>query len=165
MIEIDNKQIAIQITEEINKTIKNAIEEALKYENFLKPYEVSVLITDNTGIQEINSEFRHINKATDVLSFPMLNNEHGSYKNGEIETSFEDINPESGEILLGDIVISIEKAYSQAEEYGHSTLRELAFLTVHSVLHLLGYDHEFDEDRIIMRNKEEEILDTMKLSR
>jgi probable rRNA maturation factor len=88
-----------------------------------------------------------------------------NYKNGVPGTDFEDTNPENGAVLLGDIVISMEMAYSQADEYGHSIHREIAFLTVHSVLHLLGYDHEIDEDRFIMRNKEEEILKAMKLFR
>lgn len=165
MIEIDNRQNIIEITDNINLTIKNAIEYALRYENFAKPYEVSVVITDNLGIQAINLEFRHIDSSTDVLSFPMLDYDDNYYENGIIEASFEDTNPESGEIVLGDIVISIEKALTQAEEYGHSILREIAFLTVHSVLHLLGYDHEIDEDRLIMRSKEEEILNMMKLFR
>jgi probable rRNA maturation factor len=165
MIEIDNKQITIKITEEINKTIINAIEQTLIYENFHKPFDVSVLITDNIGIQRINLEFRHIDKSTDVLSFPMQSYIKGHYENEDFETSFEDINPETGAILLGDIVISSEKAFTQAEEYGHSIFREIAFLTVHSVLHLLGYDHEVEEDRFIMRNKEEEVLNIMQLFR
>lgn len=160
MIEIDNRQNVIEITEEINSIIINAIESALRHQNFDKPYEVSVVITDNPGIHEINLEFRNIDRPTDVLSFPMLDN-----LEDEININIEDTNPESGEVILGDIVISIEKAYSQAEEYCHSVIREVAFLTVHSVLHLLGYDHEIDEDRIIMRKLEDAILDDMKLYR
>jgi probable rRNA maturation factor len=165
MIEIENRQNSIDITEEINNTISDAIEEALLYEKFQDPFDISVIITDNPGIKAINLEFRNIDRETDVLSFPLLNYEDGPYEYDKFEASDEDINPENGAVLLGDIVISIEKAYSQAAEYGHSFSREIAFLVVHSVLHLLGYDHEIEEDKVIMRNKEENILNTMMLFR
>lgn len=155
MIEFDNRQDKIEFSDDIKNIIEKSIDFSLKYENFLKEYEVSVVITDNEGIKEINKQFRNIDKETDVLSFPMLDNKVID------DFDFEDINPLTGEVILGDIVISLEKAKSQANEYGHSFEREIAFLTVHSTLHLLGYDHEKDEDRIIMRNKEESILENM----
>ncbi|MBE7064140.1 MAG: rRNA maturation RNase YbeY [Clostridia bacterium] len=104
---------------------------------------VSVLVCDNAAIKELNAQWRGIDKATDVLSFPM----------------------EDGDEMLGDIVLSLEKAYEQAEEYGHSPAREIGFLTVHSMLHLYGYDHIEEEDRAEMRAMEEKILTKLKLLR
>lgn len=165
MIDIDNRQNEIEVTDEINFTITNAIETALKHKGFDKPYEVSVVITNNLGIKSINYEFRNIDKETDVLSFPM-HDFMGNYYSGEGTQDFnEEINPENGNIVLGDIVLSIEKAVAQASEYGHSLLREIAFLTVHSTLHLLGHDHENDTEREFMRCLEEDILSIMKLTR
>lgn len=165
MIEIENRQSKLEVKEDINCLIESVINEALNYENFKKPYEVSVVFTDNEGIRDINKQFRGIDKETDVLSFPMLDFDEGYEEDGEIEIDIEDINPESGCVVLGDIVISLEKAYEQSQEYGHSFEREVAFLVVHSVLHLLGYDHEEDEDRVIMREKEENILSKLGITR
>lgn len=120
-------------------------------------FEVSVLITDDDGIHELNREFRGIDRKTDVLSFPMLEYESE-------EKPKEDMLP-GGENILGDIVISLETAVSQAEEYGHSVLREISFLTVHSMLHLFGYDHETDKDRQKMRDREEYFLNKLGLVR
>ncbi|MCX7694550.1 MAG: rRNA maturation RNase YbeY [Caloramator sp.] len=165
MIEYDNRQNKIEFTDEMRNLINRAVEFTMKYENFNKPYELSIIITDNEEIREINKQFRGINKETDVLSFPMLEYDEGYYEEGEIEVDIEDINPESGAVVLGDMVISLEKAKEQSIEYGHSFERELAFLVVHSTLHLLGYDHEIEEDRIIMRRKEEDILNNIGLTR
>lgn len=165
MIEIDNRQNDILVTDEINQVIKSAIIKALELEKFDFNYDISVILTDNHGIKEMNNEFRKIDKETDVLSFPMQDFSKGSFKKEEFDINKADINPESDEVLLGDIVISVQKAFSQAGEYGHSILREIAFLTVHSVLHLLGYDHELEEERTLMRMKEENVLSMMKLFR
>ncbi len=110
--------------------------EVMKNEECNFDAEISFTFTDNEGIREINREYRDIDKATDVLSFPML-----EFGDGEEDAEFE---TEDGLVLLGDIVISIERAREQAEELGHSIRRELAFLTAHSMLHLLGYDHVDD---------------------
>lgn len=165
MIEFDNRQQKVDFTSNIKEIIEKSAAHALEHEGFNKAYELSVVITDNEGIREINKEFRQIDKETDVLSFPMLDYDDGYYDEGEIEIGFEDINPLSGEVVLGDIVISLEKALEQAEDFGHSPEREISFLTVHSILHLLGYDHENEEDRTIMRCKEEEILNDLGLRR
>lgn len=131
------------------------------------PYEVSVniLLTDNEEIHQINLSERNIDKPTDVLSFPMLDYDApGDF--GFI--SDEDIyyfDPDSGELLLGDIVISLETAKKQAEEYGHSFTRELAFLCAHSMLHLFGYDHMDDEERVIMERMQKEILEGINITR
>lgn len=150
---IENEQTAIEITPGHNALIKRAIEEALSYEDCDFDSEVSVTITDDIRIHEINLETRGIDKPTDVLSFPMLEFD----ENGDIINS--DFDMDEDLLMLGDIVISAERAKAQAEEYGHSFERELAFLTVHSMLHLLGYDHlTSEEDERIMFGKQEEIL-------
>lgn len=163
MIEFDNRQNSVNFTQELEDLIQSSISFALQYEKFIKPHEMSVVITDNKGIKAINNEFRSIDMETDVLSFPMLQYEPSEEKDFKLE--FDDLNPETGEAVLGDIVLSLEKALAQSKEYDHSFEREVAFLIVHSVLHLLGYDHEKDEDRKVMRQKEEAILDSMDMKR
>ncbi|TDT51095.1 rRNA maturation RNase YbeY [Fonticella tunisiensis] len=163
MIEFDNRQTRIDFSKELESLIEKSVEAVLALENFNKEYELSVVLTDDAGIKEINREFRNIDKATDVLSFPMLDFEEGYYD--EEDMDIEDLNPDSGAVVLGDMVISLERAKSQSEEYGHTFEREVAYLTVHSILHLLGYDHEREEDRLIMRSKEEEILGRLGISR
>lgn len=139
------------------KLITDVVKTALKYENCPFDAAVEVVLTDDVRIREVNREFRNIDRATDVLSFPMV--EYAApadYEGiGDDETLFD---PETGELLLGDIMISVEKAAAQAEAYGHSLKREIGFLTAHSMLHLLGYDHEDDEERLIMEKRQEEIL-------
>lgn len=136
--------------------IRAAISEALKYEGYSQYTEVSVTFTDNDGIKELNRKYRDIDSATDVLSFPLLD------FNGEND---EDFLPHELETMLGDIVISLERAREQAEEFGHSFEREVAFLCVHSMLHLLGYDHEKSEaDDIDMRRRQNDIMDILGLS-
>lgn len=124
------------------------------------PYEteINLTITDNAEIQKINKDFRDIDKPTDVLSFPMVDYDE-PFDFSIAEASVGDyFNPESGELLLGDIVISAEKVISQAEEYGHSILREYCFLIVHSMLHLFGYDHIEEGDRAVMEKLQDEIM-------
>ncbi|MEA5056331.1 rRNA maturation RNase YbeY [Anaerotignum propionicum] len=133
---------------ELSQTIEKIIIDSLAYEGFEMPCEVSVSIVDNEEIHQINRQFRDIDRATDVLSFPLL-----TYEEGEIP----DLN-EKEEVLLGDIIISLERAREQAEEYGHSLKREIAFLTAHSMLHLLGYDHMEEEEEKEMFAKQREIL-------
>lgn len=138
--------------------INDVIEESIE---FLKcPYEceVSVIITDNDGIHEINLNDRGIDAPTDVLSFPMLDFETPNDLSYVEKYPQDYFNPETGELLLGDIVISIDKVNSQAEEYGHSDKRELAFLLAHSCLHLFGYDHMEDDERLVMEELQDKIL-------
>ena len=133
--------------------VRRSVIAALEYEGFYNDAEVSVTFTDNEGIRRINSEFRGIDKPTDVLSFPLTDFEGGD-------------EPPTDEpfISLGDIVISLERAREQAEEFGHSFERECAFLCVHSMLHLLGYDHVgSDEEDAEMRRRQSEILESMGL--
>ena len=125
------------------------------------------ILTLNEGIRNINREFRELDVPTDVLSFPMV--DYDSPADYDILESDDALamyfNPESGELLLGDIVISVERAMEQAETYGHTLKREICFLTAHSMLHLLGYDHMEDEERIVMEKKQEEILDALGIKR
>lgn len=157
---IENEQNAVRISEEIENTIKTVIDASLEYEGCDFDAEVSVTIVDNEAIREINNETRNIDAPTDVLSFPMLYFD----EDGNIIDSDFDMDGDC--VLLGDIVISAERAKSQAEEFGHSFLREIAFLTVHSMLHLLGYDHVDDpEGERVMFSKQEEILDKLGIKR
>ena len=138
----------------------------LEHEDFPYEPEVNLTLVDNEGIHAINKEFREIDRPTDVLSFPMLSYENaGDFS--KLEDDYDDnFNPDTGEIMLGDIVISIDHAVMQARDYGHSLRREIAFLCVHSVLHLLGYDHvTSDEDERIMFDKQREILGSMGITR
>ncbi len=155
-IEIE-KECNIELSFDPEPIIKKVINEAVDYEDC--PYEcmVSVILTDNDGIWEINKEQRNIDAPTDVLSFPMIDYfEPGNFEFlEEDEFAFE---PESGELVLGDIIISLDKVKEQASAYGHSEQRELAFLVAHSMLHLFGYDHMEDDERIVMEEKQEEIL-------
>lgn len=131
------------------------------------PYEayVSMILTDEEEIQALNREARGIDRVTDVLSFPAL-----ECKEGELPSDLEEGDPcyflpDSGELCLGDIALCVPKVFLQAEEYGHSPLREFAFLTVHSLLHLLGYDHMEEEERLRMEAKQEKILQTLGIGR
>ena len=133
---------------EWEEAIRKAAATTLQYEAFEESCEISVSIVDDAEIREINRQFRNIDRATDVLSFPML-----TFAEGE-EAQLN----ENGELLLGDIIISLERAKEQAKEYGHSLKREIAFLTAHSMLHLLGYDHMEPEEETEMFRRQREIL-------
>ena len=140
--------------------LRQVIQSALAEEGMDLPCEINVLLTDDQGIHQINLDMRGVDRPTDVLSFPMFDLTPGEHP-GE-----EDADPETGLIPLGDMCLSLERARAQAEEFGHSVERELSYLTVHSVLHLLGYDH-LDEGpmKAQMRAREEAILKTLGLER
>lgn len=157
---IENEQNVVKISDEIESTISAVINATLEYEDCDFNAEVSVTVVDDEAIREINNETRNIDAPTDVLSFPMLYFD----ENGDIVDS--DFDMDGDMMVLGDIVISAERAKSQAKEFGHSFIREIAFLTVHSMLHLLGYDHVGDpEGEKIMFSKQEEILDKLGIKR
>ena len=139
--------------------IRRVIPAALDYEECPYEAEVNVLLTDNDAIQEINREQRQIDAPTDVLSFPMADFEEPADFDRLEELAEDYFHPETGELLLGDIVVSVEQVIEQAEKYGHSRERELAFLIAHSMLHLCGYDHMEDGEREVMEQKQREILD------
>ena len=135
---------------------KDIIDYALEYINCPYECEINLTIVDNDTIREINKEAREIDKATDVLSFPMLEYLNpGDFSDKDNEINF---NPESGELILGDIIISYDKVIDQSSEYGHSKKREFAFLVAHSMLHLFGFDHMTEDERLDMENRQNEIL-------
>ena len=151
---VKNNQKEIKVPVGIRLLIRRCCQAVLAHENFEGDAEVSVSFVSNAEIRNLNRDYRDKDKSTDVLSFPMSDN--GVY----------DINNETGAAILGDVVISLETAMKQAEMFGHSLEREIGFLTVHSMLHLLGYDHETSPlDSRIMREKEEDILNQLGLSR
>ena len=140
--------------------INDIVLASLDYEECPYEAEVNVILTDNDAIQEINREHRCIDAPTDVLSFPMVDYKVPSDFD-HVEDAVEDyFNPETGELILGDIVISVDKVEEQADKYGHSQTRELAFLVAHSMLHLCGYDHMEDGEREQMEERQKKILDT-----
>lgn len=147
--------------EEIGSIIEKAVKAALDFEKVEQKCDVCIIITDDENIHELNREHRAVDRPTDVLSFPMM-----ELVPGEKMV----VNPleldESGAVMLGDIVISIDRAKAQAEEYGHSEERELCFLTVHGMLHLLGYDHELgEEEEKLHFSHQEKILEAMGVRR
>ena len=151
-----------------NEVIESVINEAANYVGC--PYEISVEVTivDNETIRQINKEQRDIDNLTDVLSFPMVEYEMAGdfeFLDKDDPYVYEYFEPDTGELILGDIVISSDKVYSQAEEYGHSVKRELGFLVAHSMLHLFGYDHMEDEERVVMETKQKEILERLGITR
>ena len=166
MIYTDNRQEKIEVTEELVKELEHTIEFTLKEEDVNIPFEISLLFVDNDEIREINNETRNIDKETDVLSFPMLDYPKDRvfkdvYKNYEFDETYMD----GEELVLGDIVLSLEKALEQSNEYNHSFKREASYLVVHSVLHLLGYDHMEEDEKKVMRKREEDILGQLDIKR
>lgn len=147
------------------KLAEEVIEQSLDLEGFPYEAEVNLTLVDEDGIQEINRDMRQIDAPTDVLSFPMIAYEYPADFDG-VDAQLDDcVNPDTGEVLLGDIVICVQRVYHQAEEYGHSVKREYAFLITHSMLHLMGYDHMVPEDAELMEAHQRNILDTMGISR
>ena len=148
---IDDRQNKLKISEELIEKIKDIILECLDYEGYDDDYDVSLSFVDNKEIHELNKMYRGIDRATDVLSFPMLSDD-------EFEIELE-------EKSLGDIVISLERAFEQSIDYNHSFEREVCFLVCHSMFHLLGYDHDTEENTKEMREKEEYILYKLSITR
>lgn len=144
MIYFDNRQDLIKIDEEIENIVEKSIEAALKEIEFTDDYEVSVSFVCDEEIHELNRDYRGVDRTTDVLSFPM-------------DDEFTN--------MLGDIVININKVIEQAKEYGHSEKREISYLTVHSTLHLMGFDHEEEEDKKEMRAVEDRVMEKLEISR
>lgn len=152
-VHITDNQKKIKLPTGTRLLMRKSCVATLGEEKFTGQAEVEISLVNDEQIKELNARFRNINDATDVLSFPLGMN--GNY----------DINPETGARMLGDIVISLEHAYAQADMYGHGIEREIAFLTVHSMLHLLGYDHvNGGLEQAIMREKEEKILERLGLA-
>lgn len=166
MIYVDNIQSKVNISEKEIEGLKETILKALIEEEVKVPCEVSLLFVDNEKIREINRENRGIDRETDVLSFPMLDYEDKKvFKEYYKDYDFDETYKDGDEVVLGDIVLSLEKSLEQSKEYNHSFLRETSYLVVHSVLHLLGYDHMEENDKVKMRKREEEILELLNIRR
>ena len=166
MLYTDNRQNSIEVTDDLINIINEVCDVALKDEEVTIPYQISLLFVDNNEIREINNETRGIDKVTDVLSFPMLDfPENMVFKNVYKNKKFNEIYLDGEELVLGDMVLSLERAKEQSIEYNHSFEREVCYLVVHSILHLLGYDHMNDEDKAKMRTREEEILGKLNIKR
>lgn len=144
---------------------RRVMEAAMDYEGCPYEAEVSLLLTDNARIRQINREYRKIDRATDVLSFPMLEYDSPSDFSWAETESCGCFHPETGELLLGDIIISMEKVREQARKYGHSETRELAFLITHSMLHLFGYDHMEQGEAKEMEERQSAILHSLNILR
>ncbi len=149
------------VSSEIEKTVAAYVD----YLNCEYEVQVNVLLTDNETIHEMNRENRNIDRPTDVLSFPMIEWEEPAKCDFTEEEEIYLCDPDSGELLLGDIVISVDKVVEQAEEYGHSRKRELLFLIAHSMLHLFGFDHEDEDEREEMERMQKEILNSIGVTR
>ncbi len=150
---------------EVEAVVEQVAEKVLDTENCPYEVQINVLLTDNEGIRVYNREYRDIDRETDVLSFPNLDFE----KEGEFQIAEEDeadyFDPDSGELILGDIIISVDKVQEQAQNYGHSQKREFAFLVAHSMLHLCGYDHMEEVEAKVMEQKQEEVLCALQITR
>lgn len=159
------EEVTVPFDFEYESLAREVISFTLDHENFPYESEVNLTLTDNDGIHEINKMYRQIDRPTDVLSFPMLSYEAaGDFS--KLEDDYDDnFNPDTGEIMLGDIVISVDKVLEQAESYGHPPRREYAFLIVHSMLHLFGYDHMTPEEAAQMEAKQRQILEEMNITR
>ncbi len=150
---------------DVEQTVEAVAEAVLEEEGCPYEVQVNVLLTDDQGIREFNREYRRIDRETDVLSFPNL--EYASPGSFEIprEQEADCFDPDTGELILGDIILSVNRIAGQAEQYGHSLRRELAFLVAHSMLHLCGYDHMEPEEAAVMEQKQEQILTALGITR
>ena len=149
---------------EYEEVAKKVVQKVLDMEGCPYDAQVNLVLTDNEEIQRVNTEFREIAAPTDVLSFPMIPFETpADYAIVEEDESYFDL--DTDELLLGDIMISVDKVFAQAEEYGHSVTREFCFLVAHSMLHLLGYDHMTPEEAVVMENKQRTALDELGITR
>ncbi|HHV59585.1 MAG TPA: rRNA maturation RNase YbeY [Clostridiaceae bacterium] len=157
---IENLQNTKELTNELYETLEKAALLCLKEVEFDMPSEISVYLVDDEYIREVNRDYRNIDRPTDVLSFPLLEIDHGSFTPSE-----SDFDLDQNLLVLGDIIISIETAIKQSELYGHSFEREITFLLTHGVFHLLGFDHVNPEDEKLMMGMQENVLNKMNLKR
>ena len=159
------EEVEVDFDFDYRQIAEKVINYCIEREKFPYEAEINLTLTDNEGIHIINKEYRDIDRATDVLSFPMLSYETPGDFSFLMDENDDDFNPDTGEAILGDIIISVDKVRGQAEEYGHSELREFAFLITHSMLHLFGYDHMEPEEAKVMEDKQRQILDELSITR
>ena len=150
---------------DVNEVVKLVVDEVLEQENCPYESQVNVLLTDNEGIRYFNKEYRDIDRETDVLSFPNVDFAEPGVFDIDEDAEADYFDPESGELILGDIIISVDEVMEQAQNYGHSRLREFAFLVAHSMLHLSGYDHMEPEEAKVMEAKQEQVLTKLNITR
>lgn len=157
---IENEQSVMILNEQLVSLLEKTVLTCLRVDNVELGCEINLLITDDDSIRQINLQFRNIDHSTDVLSFPMVDSMRGT-----MQLEKGDFNMDEGLLLIGDIVISAETAQRQAEQYGHTLEREIAFLTSHGVFHLLGYDHMVQSEEAVMLVKQETVLEHLGLKR
>lgn len=151
-------EVEDRLPDNYEEIVRDIIDASLSYLECPYECEINVIFTDDEGIQAVNREYREIDAPTDVLSFPMIDYDKPGCFEGLLDSPCDNFNQDTGELMLGDIILNIDRIKSQAEEYGHTRRRELAFLTAHSMLHLAGYDHIDDNEREDMEQRQEEIL-------
>ena len=159
------KEVECNFNFDYEKVAEAVVSASLEQESFPYEAEGNLTLTDNEGIHAINKEYRQIDRPTDVLSFPMLSYETPGDFSFLSDENEDDFNPDTGELLLGDIVLCVQKIKEQADKYGHSEKRELAFLTAHSMMHLFGYDHMTPEESAVMEAKQNEVLERLGITR
>ncbi len=159
------EEVEVNFDFDYRQIAEKVINYCIERENFPYEAEINLTLTDNEGIHIINKEYRDIDRATDVLSFPMLSYETPGDFSFLMDENDDDFNPDTGEAILGDIIISVDKVREQAKEYGHSELREFAFLITHSMLHLFGYDHMEPDEAKVMEDKQRQILAELSITR
>lgn len=159
------EEVEVDFTFDYKQIAEKVVNYCIEREKFPYEAEVNLTLTDNEGIHIINKEYREIDRPTDVLSFPMLSYDAPGDFSFLMEENEDDFNPDTGEAMLGDIIISVDKVKEQAREYGHSELREFAFLITHSMLHLFGYDHMEPEETEVMERRQREILEELQITR
>ena len=159
------EEVEVDFTFDYKQIAEKVVNYCIEREKFPYEAEVNLTLTDIEGIHIINKEYREIDRPTDVLSFPMLSYDAPGDFSFLMEENEDDFNPDTGEAMLGDIIISVDKVKEQAREYGHSELREFAFLITHSMLHLFGYDHMEPEEAEVMERRQREILEELQITR
>lgn len=159
------EEVEVKFDFDYRQIAEKVIDYCIEREKFPYEAEINLTLTDNEGIHIINKEYRDIDRATDVLSFPMLSYETPGDFSFLMDENDDDFNPDTGEAILGDIIISVDKVREQAKEYGHSELREFAFLITHSMLHLFGYDHMEPDEAKVMEDKQRQILAELSITR
>ena len=158
-------ETAVEFPFPVEETVRAVCEAVLESENCPYETQVNVVLTDNSGIREMNRECRGIDRETDVLSFPNVDFEQEGVFDIDEDREADYFDPDTGELMLGDILISVDKVMEQAQNYGHSVRREFAFLVAHSMLHLCGYDHMEEAEAKVMERKQDEILAGLGITR